>query len=235
MRHFACPAVVIGLMLAGASAPAMASHAIYQGRIGTSPVTMVIEYGNGVTRGLYFYDRYRTPIRLKPAFLDTPDRNAMDELGPDGLPIARLHFHTTDFFPSTPRIGGSWIDYRSGHTLPLELQPRGFLEDFLRDADSGTRTQALLQAASSERLYFQIPLMLSHDPVTAIEVMDKASGERVQVLAPSTGSACNHGIDTVQVEQSEGRLRLYIDPGRNCSGASFEWVADERRFVPVAS
>ncbi|MDP9940846.1 hypothetical protein [Ectopseudomonas alcaliphila] len=227
------PAALISIVLAATSTQSLASHAIYQGSIGKSPVTLVIEHTNGVTRGLYSYDRYRTPIRLKPTFLNTPMRKAMDELDPEGLPVARLHFNTTNFYPNTPLISGTWTDYRSGRSLPMTLKPQGFLEDFLRDENSGTQTHSLLQAESSERFYFQIPMMLSYDAIGAIEVMDKATGKRVQVLALSLPNICNRGINTVRVEQQDEHLQVHVDKGRHCAGASFKWNDTERRFMQL--
>lgn len=222
------PAALIGIVLAATSTQSLAaSYAIYQGSIGKSPVTLVIEHTNGVTRGIYSYDRYRTPIRLKPTFLNTPLRKAMDELDPEGLPTARLHFHSTNFYPNTPLISGTWTDYRSGRSLPMTLKPTGFL----RDENSGAQTHSLLQAESSEHFYFQIPLMLSYDAIGAIEVMDKATGKRVQVLALTLPNICNRGIDTVRVEQQDEHLQVHVDKRQHCAGASFKWDDDERRFI----
>lgn len=223
-------AALIGIVLAATSTQSLASsYAIYQGSIGKSPVTLVIEYTNGVTRGIYSYDRDRTPIRLKPTFLNTPMRKAMDELDPEGLPVARLHFHSTNFYPNTPLISGTWTDYRSGRSLPMTLKPTGFLGD----ENLETQTHSLLQAESSERFYFQIPMMLSYDAIGAIEVMDKATGKRVQVLALSLPNVCNRGINTVRVEQQDEHLRVHVDKSQHCAGASFKWNDAERRFMQL--
>ncbi|NZA26461.1 hypothetical protein H0E84_08685 [Luteimonas sp. SJ-92] len=215
-----------GLVLSCASLPSLASHAIYTGRIGNSGITVVIESRNAVQRAIYSYDRYRTPIRLKPAFLHQTRDLGMDELDAAGLPIARLRFDVASFHRSTPRLTGTWTDYRSGRSLPLELELVAYLD---YDEAWPDGAHPLLQAASSERFYFQVPMGGSAAAVGAIEVMQKSDGQRLQTLElPQPG--CNRGMDTVQVVLERGRTQLRMAQTAHCPGAVFEWNPAEARF-----
>ncbi|MCF7222894.1 hypothetical protein [Marilutibacter chinensis] len=215
-----------GLAWLAASSPALASYAVYTGRIGQSDITFVIESRNAVQRAVYFYDRYRTPIRLKPAFLHRTRDFGMDELDAAGLPVARLRFDNANFFRSTPRLTGNWIDYRSGKTLPLELELVAYLD---YDGAWPAGHHPLLQAASSEGFYFQIPMDEDDAAVHAIEVMDKSSGKRWQTLELSQ-PGCNRGMETVQVVLERGVTQLRMAQTPHCPGMVFEWNPAEERF-----
>ncbi|AWV05860.1 hypothetical protein [Marilutibacter maris] len=215
-----------GLALLAASSPALASYAIYSGRIGGSDITFVVERRNAVQRAIYFYDRYRTPIRLKPAFLHQTRDLGMDELDAAGLPVARLRFDRADFFRSTARLTGTWTDYRSRQALPLELELVAYLDS--DDAWPAGR-HPLLQAASSERFYFQVPMDESDAAVRTIEVMDKSSGKRWQTLELAQ-PGCNRGMDTVQVVLERGLTQLRMAQTPYCPGVVFEWDPVAERF-----
>jgi hypothetical protein len=215
-----------GLVLLCASMPSLASHAIYTGRIGNSDITFVIESRNAVQRATYLYDRYRTPIRLKPAFLHQTRDFGMDELDAAGLPVARLRFDAANFNRWTPRLTGTWTDYRSGKALPLELELVAYLD---YDEVWPVGPHPLLQAASSERFYFRIPMDEGDAAVNTIEVMDKSNGQRWQTLElPQPG--CNRGMETVQVVLERGRTQLRMAQTGYCPGAVFEWNPAEERF-----
>ncbi|KAB8182380.1 hypothetical protein FKV24_011330 [Lysobacter maris] len=215
-----------GLALLAASSPALASYAIYSGRIGGSDITFVVESRNAVQRAIYFYDRYRTPIRLKPAFLHQTRDLGMDELDAAGLPVARLRFDRADFFRSSARLTGTWTDYRSRQALPLELELVAYIDS--DDAWPAGR-HPLLQAASSERFYFQVPMDESDAAVRTIEVMDKSSGKRWQTLELAQ-PGCNRGMDTVQVVLERGLTQLRMAQTPYCPGAVFEWDPVAERF-----
>lgn len=215
-----------GLALLAASSPSLASYAIYSGRIGNSDITFVVESRNAVQRAIYFYDRHRTPIRLKPAFLHQTRDFGMDELDAAGLPVARLRFDNAEFFRSTPRLTGSWVDYRDGRTLPLELELVAYLD---YDGAWPAGRHPLLQAASSERFYFQVPLDEDDAAVDTIEVMDKSSGRRWQTLALPQ-PACNRGMETVQVVLERGLVQLRTAQTSYCPGLVFEWDPVSERF-----
>ncbi|QDH70332.1 hypothetical protein [Marilutibacter alkalisoli] len=215
-----------GLVLLCASAPSLAGHAIYTGRIGNSEITFVIESRNAVQRAIYSYDRYRTPIRLKPAFLHQTYDFGMDELDAAGLPVARLRFNVANFNRWTPQLTGTWTDYRSGKSLPLELKLLAYLD---YDESWPAEGHPLLQAASSERFYFQIPTGQGYTAVNTLEVMDKSSGERWQTLAlPQPG--CNRGMETVQVVLERGLTQVRMEQTAHCPGAVFQWNPMEERF-----
>lgn len=215
------------LWLASLPSPAVASLAVYSGDIGGSPIMLVIESRNAVQRGLYAYDRYRTPIRLKPAFLHDSRGFGMDELDAAGLPAARLQFDHASFHRTTPRLTGTWTDYRSGRAHPFVLDLAATLD---RDGAWPGGPHALLQAASTARFQFRVPMRGDGDAITTIEVLDKADGKHWQTLVlPLPG--CNHGIDTVQVALVQGRTQLRMAASTHCPGAVFEWDPRSQRFA----
>lgn len=228
-RHDLLIAWLVGLLLLCASPLSLAGHAIYDGRIGNSAITFVIESRNAVQRATYFYDRYRTPIRLKPAFLHRPYEFGMDELDTAGLPAARLRFDHASFSSTTPRLTGTWTDYRTGKSLPFELRLRAYLDD---DQAFPAGTHPLLQAASTERFYFQVPMDRDDVVASSIEVMEKSSGARWQTLQ-LTQPACTRGLDTVQVVLERGSTQLRTVQTAHCTAAVFEWNPTTERFEDV--
>lgn len=219
VRHGLAAALLSLGLLVGGSSPAAASHAIYSGRIGSHDITLVIHSRNAVQRAIYAYDRHRTPIRLKPAFLHVTRDFGMDELDAAGLPSARLRFDRAGFHRATPHLTGTWTDYRTGRTLPLQLALVATLD---RDGAWPDSPHALLQAASTEQLYFRVPMDDEDAPVTRIGVMDKASGRRRQMLVLAQ-PACNLGIETVQVTIERGRTQLRLPVSAGCPGAVYQW------------
>lgn len=219
-------ALVAGAMLLCAWSPAAASHAVYSGRIGSHDITLVVHSRNAVQRAIYAYDRHRTPIRLKPAFLHEIRDFGMDELDAAGLPSARLRFDRASFHRATPRLTGTWTDYRSGRTLPLELELVATLD---LDGAWPAASHALLQAASTERVYVQVPMPDERTPVTHIEIMDKATGRLRQTLTLAQ-PACNLGIETVQVAIERGRTQLRLPQSAQCPGAVYEWNPTTQAF-----
>ncbi|MGG5873160.1 hypothetical protein [Pseudomonas peli] len=208
------------------STVAQASYAIYEGRLGTYPISFVMHYDNGVKRALYAYDRYRTPITLKPAITHEAYLG-IDELDVDGLPVARFHFTHVDFFRSRPQISGQWVRYRDGKSLPLELKLKAFLETDSAWPDDAV---SLLQAQSSEQFYFQVPLRESDARVLSIDVMEKSTGKRLQVL-PIDGAACwNQGVNSVKVFSESGALRIGLVKTPYCAGRFFVWNDQTTRF-----
>jgi len=194
--------IALAWTLPGWAAPAAASYAAYTGTIGTERVTLFLDDRNAIVRGVYFYDRYRTPIRLKPAATHSLE-GGIDELDADGIPAARLRI-TFD----AVAFNGSWTSYRTGRTLPIHLVRTAY-------SSYGAEPVPILQAASTDRYYFVIPSVATGD-VRAIEVHDKSDGQLVRTLVPAS-PACDRGIDTVVVEKTHLRL----SPGPGCAGATF--------------
>ncbi|MFC4726925.1 hypothetical protein [Coralloluteibacterium thermophilus] len=201
----------------GAAAPATATTAQFRGTLGRAPVTVQLQYENRVVRGLYFYDRYRTPIALK-ATVSRGHTLEIDETDVAGLPSARLRFQDWGLHPSRPPLTGTWTDYRTRRQLPLHLE-------LVRHADySGVSPPgafATLQLASTDAFYFQVPGG-EGAVVTAIEVMDKATGTLSQRLDLPTPH-CNRGMHTVEVALEQGETVLRLPPGPRCPGTVFRW------------
>lgn len=222
----------LALALLAPALPAAAAQTVYQGDIGGSAVTVVIDSYNSVVHGTYFYNRHRTPIRLRPT-MSHGARDAalhewvpgLDELDTGGLPSARLRFHADGFGPHRSALSGTWTDYRSGRSLPMRLRQVAHLDH------GGNRPAGpwpLLQAASTARFYFQVPVEAGA-AVSVVEVMDKASGtlfQRLSLAAP----VCEMGIDTVQPGLERGRVQLRVGGSEHCTPALFEWNPDAGRF-----
>ena len=222
------------LALLAAAGPGMAAEAVYQGDIGGSAVTMVIDLRNPIVRGTYYYDRHRTPIRLRPAIWHGardgalhPRVPGLDEVDTGGLPSARLRFHEV---PGShlDEVAGTWTDYRSGRALPIRLRKVAWLGN---DVNRPEGSWPLLQAASTRRFYFEVPVE-GGNAVTGVRVMDKASGELAQQIELST-PVCTAGIDTVQVGLEQGRVQLHVGADAPCRRVLFEWNAARGRFEPA--
>lgn len=67
--------------------PAQAAHGVYEGTLGKQAIVLTLGNQNAVYQGTYAYQRYRTPIRLKPTFSFSNQALAMDELDEQGLPV----------------------------------------------------------------------------------------------------------------------------------------------------
>lgn len=227
-RHTFLPVVAL-LTLA---LPAAGSQTVYEGDIGGSAVTVVIDSYNSVIRGTYFYDRHRTPIRLRPTLSHGARDGALhafvpglDELDTGGLPSARLRFHQSGFGPHQPQVTGTWTDYRSGRSLPLRLRQVAYLD---YDGNRPAGPWPLLQAVSTERFYFRVPVDAGA-AVSEVHVMSKADGtmfQRLSLAAP----VCEVGIDTVQVGLERGRVQLRLGGSEHCKPALFEWSPGAGRF-----
>ncbi|UXY55593.1 hypothetical protein [Pseudomonas tohonis] len=202
---------------------------IYRGTLGKQSITLVTDYQNRIIRGLYFYDRYRTPIRLKPVFSSNePHGTAMDELDTAGLPAARIRFTTSGYFKQDATLNGTWTDYRTGKSLPIQMKHVARLSS---DEAWPGATVEVPQAASTERFYFQVPLARDGAPATAIEVYAKKTGKRVQSL--SLPGCRNEGLETVQLALEQGITQLRVGKRHRCAGVAF--ALDERtgQFEPL--
>lgn len=210
--------VLLGGVLLSLAAQAQASFALYEGHLGRYPISLVMEYHNAVQRGLYFYERHRTPILLKP-FIHHSGPLATDELDSSGLPSARLSFYAGGFYKSTASLQGRWTDYRTGKSLPLQLTLTGYLDN------DGVWPQgkplSLPQAASTDRHLFRIPMNHSASVVTEIDVHDKATGDRLQVLK-TPSPQCNHGMHSVDLRYVQGKTQLVLPTSTHCPGTVFE-------------
>lgn len=210
------------------SANALAYHSVYQGKLGWLPVTLVIERTNDYVTGIYYYERYHTPIRLKPTRNTDTYNFAMDELDSGGLPTARLHFQKADFSSRAQPLQGTWTAYASGKQLPFTLK---------LVADIGLQTPSpgavLPQAASTERFYFQLPMDMDYAALETIQVMDKATGKLQQTLEVKVPGCRSKGIDTVQVRLQGGATQVLIPSSPYCLGKTFEWREASARFEVV--
>lgn len=147
------------------------------------PDMLYLSLTNTVTTGVYFYDRHRTPIRLKPTIFHTSGNIHIDELDASGLPIAQLEL-PSDIFPPKS-YEGTWVSYRNGQKLPIHL-------NLVAYSTYGAEPVPILQAASTDRWYFVIPSIATLNRV--IEVRDKKTGDLAQALAH--GTLCDWGVDT---------------------------------------
>lgn len=216
--------LAVGLL--GLSLGAQAYQSVYHGTLGTQAITLVIEKTNDYKHGFYFYDRYRTPIRLKRS-VNYSRQLFMDELDSGGLPTARLRFYNPDGNAAREPMLGTWTAYANARQLPLELR---LVADFGHQQAWPAGTPSLPQAASTERFYFQIPLADDHDRVKTIEVMEKASGKRVQTLEVDLPDCHSQGIDTLKVRLEGGSTQVLLEASSYCLGKVFEWREAKGQF-----
>lgn len=217
-RHFLRLALLASLCVPGLAA----AVDIYQGTLGKQSITLVTAYENRIIRGVYFYDRYRTPIRLKPVFSNNePYGTAMDELDAGGLPAARIRFTTSGYVKRDATLNGTWTDYRTGKSLPIQMKHVARLSS---DEAWPGATVEVPQAVSTERFYFQVPLAKDGALATAIEVYAKKTGKRVQTL--SLPGCRNEDVETVQLALEQGITQLRVGKRHRCAGVAFTW--DER-------
>ena len=219
-------AALLGLTLLGVGAPAAQAHSLFQGTLGKQPITLYLSLTNSVTTGVYFYDRHRTPIRLKPTISHAPDSIRIDELDASGLPVAQLKL-PSDIVPPTSSEG-TWVSYRTGQKLRIHLH-------LVAHSAYGAEPVPIIQAASTDRWYFVIPSIGTLDRV--IEVRDKKTGDLVQTLAPAHGTLCDWGIDTVKVQKDGLAPHLSVAglavKHGECVGAEFGWNSRTESFEEV--
>lgn len=216
---FAMTLLGLGTSVAGAAS-------LFQGTIGKQPVRVYTSLTNSVPMGVYFYDRHRTPIRLKPTISHTTGNIHIDELDSGGLPVAQLEL-PFDIYPPKS-FKDTWVSYRTGQKLPIRLNLVTYSTD-------GAQPVPIPQAASTDRGYFVIPSIATGDRV--IEVRDKKTGELAQTLAPAHGMLCEWGIDTVKVERDGEAPRisvagLTVKNGARV-GAAFDWNPQKQSFEEV--
>jgi hypothetical protein len=217
---------LLGLTLLGVSASAAQADSLFQGTIGKQPVTLYMSSTNSVVTGVYFYDRYRAPIRLKPTISHTAGNIQIDELDASGLPVAQLEL-PSDVFPPKSYVG-TWVSYRNGQKLFIHLNLVAYNTD-------GAEPVPILQAAYTDRWYFVIPSIVTLNRV--IEVRDRKTGDLVQVLAPAHGTLCDWGIDTVKVKNDGSTPQVSVAGATvedgECVGATFAWDPQKQSFQEV--
>ncbi len=204
--------------VAAVSMRAEASLAYYTGTIGKQRVSVFVDLEQPRISGIYFYDRHRTPIRLKPAITHSSDVS-LDELDSDGIPVARVHFGI-DGQSSV----GTWTDYRTGKQLPITLTR-------VAGDEHESYSAPVLQAASTAHFYFVIP-SLATGRVTAIEVRDKRTGALAQTLTPPQ-PLCPQGFDTVSIASGGNPTVIAVKSSSSyCPGATFQ-LATPDDLLPV--
>lgn len=227
MRGFDVARGLVVLVLALWLLPAQASHGVYEGTLGKQAIVLTLGSQNAVYQGTYAYQRYRTPIHLKPTFSYSNKTLAMDELDEQGLPVARLQFNDLLNSRQQEQVRGTWISYRTGKTLPIALKLVGLVDS---DRSWPQPVTTLLQSASTKRWYFQVPMPGNDQRITTVEVMDKASGKLLQSLAVAAPGCRNLGVDTLQVQVEGEQLRIGF---QDCTLPGFAWNAGSGRFEPL--
>jgi hypothetical protein len=204
--------------------PAQASHGVYEGTLGKQAIVLTLGSENALYQGTYAYQRYRTPIRLKPTFSFSNKVLAMDELDEQGLPVARLQFNDLMNSRQQAQVRGSWTSYRTGKTLPISLKLVALVNS---DYSWPQPSTALLQSASTPRWYFQLPMQGNDRRVAAIEVLSKATGKPLQTLALAAPGCPNQGVDTLQVQAEGESVRISLS---GCTLPGFAWNKGSGRF-----
>ncbi|MGE7957747.1 hypothetical protein ACQKQA_14370 [Pseudomonas sp. NPDC089530] len=206
---------------------AHAAHGVYQGTLGKQAIVLTLGSQNALYQGTYAYQRYRTPIRLKPTFSFSNKVLAMDELDEQGLPVARLQFNDLMVSRQSEQVRGSWTSYRTGKTLPIALKLVALVDS---DRSWPQPSTTLLQSASTKRWYFQVPMQGNDQRITAIEVVDKASGKPLQTLTLAGRGCPNLGVETLQVSSEGESQRISLS---ECKLPGFQWNEGSGRFEPL--
>nr|BFD42999.1 hypothetical protein FFPRI1PSEUD_44980 [Pseudomonas sp. FFPRI_1] len=227
MRGFDVARGLAVLVLALWLLPAQASHGVYEGTLGKQAIVLTLGSQNAVYQGTYAYQRYRTPIRLKPTFSYSNKTLAMDELDEQGLPVARLQFNDLMNYRQQEQVRGTWTSYRTGKTLPIALRLVGLVDSDRSWPQPVTR---LLQSASTKRWYFQVPMQGNDQRITAVEVMDKATGKLLVSLAIAAPGCPNQGVDTLQLQGEGEQLRIAF---KDCKFPGFRWNEGGGSFAPL--
>ncbi|NBF04284.1 hypothetical protein GV819_18550 [Pseudomonas sp. Fl5BN2] len=227
MRGFDVARGLAVLVLALWLLPAQASHGVYEGTLGKQAIVLTLGSQNAVYQGTYAYQRYRTPIRLKPTFNFSNKVLAMDELDGQGLPVARLQFNDLMNYRQQEQVRGTWTSYRTGKTLPIALKLVGLVDS---DRSWPQPVTTLLQSASTKRWYFQVPMPGSDRWITTVEVMDKATGKLLVSLAIAAPGCPNQGVDTLQLQGEGEQLRIAF---KDCTFPGFRWNEGGGSFAPL--
>ncbi|MGR4041361.1 hypothetical protein [Pseudomonas sp. 910_21] len=227
MRGFDFARGLAVLVLALWLLPAQASHGVYEGTLGKQAIVLTLGSQNAVYQGTYAYQRYRTPIRLKPTFSYSNKVLAMDELDEQGLPVARLQFNDLMNSRQQELVRGTWTSYRTGKTLPIALKLVGLVDS---DRSWPQPVTTLLQSASTKRWYFQVPMPGSDRRITTVEVMDKATGKLLVSLAIAAPGCPNQGVDTLQLRGEGEQLRIAF---KDCTFPGFRWNEGGGSFAPL--
>ncbi|MGC5703787.1 hypothetical protein J4P02_26675 [Pseudomonas sp. NFXW11] len=227
MRLLDCLRGLALLLLAAWLLPAQASEGVYEGTIGKLPIVMTFGSQNALYQGTYFYQRYRTPIRLKPTFSYSNKVMAMDELDEQGLPVARLQFNDLMNYRQQEQVRGTWTSYRTGKTLPMALKLVALVDSDRSWPQPVTR---LLQSASTPRWYFQVPMQGNNQRILAVEIMDKTSGKLLNTLTLASPGCRNLGVDTLQVQGEGEALRMSF---KDCTLPGFRWNEGGGHFAPL--
>lgn len=227
MRGFDVARGLAVLVLALWLLPAQASHGVYEGTLGKQAIVLTLGSQNAVYQGTYAYQRYRTPIRLKPTFSYSNKTLAMDELDEQGVPVARLQFNDLMNYRQQEQVRGTWTSYRTGKTLPIALKLVGLVDS---DRSWPQPVTTLLQSASTQRWYFQVPMQGNDQRITAVEVMDKATGKLLVSLAIAAPGCPNQGVDTLQLQGEGEQLRIAF---KDCKFPGFRWNEGGGSFAPL--
>ncbi|QIH09589.1 MULTISPECIES: hypothetical protein [unclassified Pseudomonas] len=215
------------LLLALWLLPAQASHGVYEGTVGKQAIVLTLGNQNAVYQGTYAYQRYRTPIRLKPTFSYSNKVLAMDELDEQGLPVARLQFNDLMNSRQQEQVRGTWTSYRTGKSLPIALKLVGLVDS---DRSWPQPVTTLLQRASTKRWYFQVPMQGSDRRITTVEVMDKSTGKLLVSLAIAAPGCPNQGVDTLQLQGEGEQLQVVF---KGCKFPGFRWNEGGGSFAPL--
>lgn len=226
MRRFDLARGLVAGLLVLWLLPAQASHGVYEGTVGKQAIVLTLGSQNALYQGTYAYQRYRTPIRLKPT-LNFSSVLAMDELDEQGLPVARLQFNDLMNYRQQEQVRGTWTSYRTGKTLPIALKLVGLVDS---DRSWPQPVTTLLQSASTKRWYFQVPMPGNDQRITTVEVMDKATGKLLVSLAIAAPGCPNQGVDTLQLQGEGEQLRIAF---KDCTFPGFRWNEGGGSFAPL--
>lgn len=166
---------------------------VYKGYINKYPISLTMySYSDGVTNGMYVYNKYDTPIPIKGILKN----NTLTLLEKDkkGKVIAALKFY--NFNPKLNTLKGQWITQNKKKQLNITLTK---LLEFDSYDNSEFESKEFLQSESTAKHYFK--LLLSKTAGNSTEVVGvRVYQKKTDKLLQEIELNCQFlGVDNVSV------------------------------------
>lgn len=196
----------------------------YQGTLGKYPITMDIQLDSYDPGATYFYDKYRTPIKLKGEVIK--GSLMLKEFQDDTLLTATVVFE--NYEPDEKVLKGVWMSADSSKSYPLELY-------LVASKEVGLE---VLQAESTKEHYFKTVIKASEDDPYPMLREVLVYAKKTNVLVQRVKVECDPlGRNSVSVGDFnfDGVLDFSVFEasyaGSNTSSLYYLYDEDSARFV----
>ncbi len=173
MRH------VVTLLLILSSISCFSQIRIFSGQIDKYPIQMVsYSYSDGVSRAIYAYNKYDTPIVLDGELKN--DSLVLSEKNEKGEVTALIKFQ--NFNHDNKEIRGQWISQVNQKTLDIRLTK---LHEFDSYDATAFDTLEIMQAGSTPDNYFRLLISKKEGEdiqVTGVRIYEKKTDRLIQTL-----------------------------------------------------